>query len=458
MIPTVKQASFLADDDTFEIFYGGAAGGGKSDALLMAAAQYLHVPGYSALLLRRTFTLLNQPKGLMPRAESWWRGTAARWVEDEKTWYFPVPGGGQSTIKFGHMEHERNKFDYLSAEFQFVGYDELTEFSQTQYEFLFSRMRRTTFLQSLGVPIRMRSASNPGNTGHEWVRARFVRQEPWQKDNAGYDSERDAIFESDSGIWFPRPRFIPAVLDDNPYLDRHSYLRSLAGLDPATRQQYLKGNWDVTVGGAQFLREWFDGRYLDSAPPNIVAAVRHWDTAATAPIAGQVNNADWTVGALVGVTDGEPPEYIILHLERFQGHPGTVEHRIRETTRSDWFEWVEEKGIPVLVSMEQEPGASGKIVVDSYATRVLAGYPFVPIRSSGKKEQRSIPFANLAQARMVWMRRAGWTRSLLEEMDLFPYGEHDDQIDAVSGAINQLAQGMGLTRASSSAQRMFNWR
>lgn len=216
--PTIKQAAFLLLECR-EALFGGAAGGGKSDALLMAALQYVDVPGYAALLLRRTYADLALPGALMARAHAWLAGTAARWSETEKTWSFP----SGATLGFGYLDHPKQKYRYQSSEFQFIGFDELTQFDEAEYTYLFSRLRRGTALK---VPLRMRAASNPGGAGHDWVRRRFLL--------GGQTRERF---------------FVPATLADNPFLDRVEYAASLANLDPTTRAQLLMGDWDAEDDG-----------------------------------------------------------------------------------------------------------------------------------------------------------------------------------------------------------------
>ena len=133
----------------------------------MAALQYVDVPGYAALLFRRTYADLNLPGALMDRAHQWLGATAARWNAHDHRWTFP----SGATLTFGYLETERDKYRYQSSELQYIGFDELTQFPESQYTYLFSRLRR---LGDSEVPLRMRSASNPGGEGHEWVRARFV--------------------------------------------------------------------------------------------------------------------------------------------------------------------------------------------------------------------------------------------------------------------------------------------
>ncbi len=206
----------------------------NSDALLMAALQYVEQPGYSAILFRRTYTDLSLPGALMDRAAEWLSATDARWEAARKTWVFP----SGATLAFGYLEGARDHYRYQGAEFQYVGFDELTEFTEAQYRFLFSRLRR---LEGSKVPLRMRAASNPGGVGHEWVRRRFLDEG-----------------ESAGRI------YIPARLEDNPYLDAEQYEHSLAQLDPVTRAQLRYGDWEARAAGGMFQREWF--RIAEAAP------------------------------------------------------------------------------------------------------------------------------------------------------------------------------------------------
>ncbi len=218
------QALFLLLDCR-EAFYGGAAGGGKSDALLMAALQYADVPGYAALLLRRTYAELEKADGLIPRAEEWLARTDARRQDGGRKWVFP----SGARLEFGHCENESNKFAFQSAAYQFIGFDELTSFTESIYEYIgFSRSRRRVTGKVAKVPIRVRSASNPGNVGHGWVKARFV----------------------DEATRRPGVVFIPAKVSDNPGLDAAEYVETMAALPDALRAQLLEGDWDAFQGMA----------------------------------------------------------------------------------------------------------------------------------------------------------------------------------------------------------------
>lgn len=200
----------------------------NSDALLMAALQYVHVKGYAALLLRKSYPDLALPGALMDRGRDWLHGSEAKWDDKNKTWHFPAG----SSLTFGYLATETDKYRYKSAEFQFIGFDELTQFDEASYLYLFSRLRKPADMK---VPLRMRAASNPGDIGHAWVKARFLTPE---------GTEAGRIF-------------VPAKVDDNPHIDREEYLNSLWQLtsgDEVTYRQLREGDWDAFAG--QVFSEW----------------------------------------------------------------------------------------------------------------------------------------------------------------------------------------------------------
>lgn len=388
----MPQVKFLLSDKP-ETFYGGAAGGGKSDALLMAGLMYAQVPGYAAILFRRTYQDLSLPGALMDRAQEWLVPTDARWDAQGKTWHFP----SGATLTFGYMDAENDRFRYQSAEFQMVGFDELTQFKERDYRFLFTRIRR---LEGFPVPTRMRAASNPGGVGHDWVKMRFI------------DTPH------------PERAYVPARLSDNPYLDQEDYKRSLMFLDPVTREQYLNGDWTIREGGLMFKREWFE--VVDAVPAE-ARWVRYWDLAATDE--KKADDPDWTAGVRVGEKDGI---MYVSDVKRTRSTPQHVEQLVAQTAALD--------GLATKIRMEQEPGSAGVGVVDHYTRRVLMGYDFKGIRPTGPKEVRAAPWSSYAEAGNIKLVRGPWCADFLDEVQAFPLGSHDDQVDALTGACETLGR------------------
>lgn len=395
--PTAKQTAFLLVDAK-EVFFGGAAGGGKSDALLMAALQYVDQPKYAAILFRKTYADLALPGALMDRAKEWLapfiQSGEVRWNEKDKTFTFP----SGATLTLGYLEGDNDKYRYQSSEFQFIGFDELTQILQSCYTYMFSRLRR---LKDSIVPLRVRGASNPGGTGHDWVRQRFLVEGPAKK-----------------------RLFIPANSRDNPYLDNDSYMESLAELDPITRAQLQEGDWNVKHGGSLFSAEWFE--VVDSTPDDI-RWVRYWDLAATEPKPGK--DPDYSVGLKMGYSR-DTSKFYIGDVKRFQKTPGEVEKRIKHAAQIDGYE--------TLIFMEEEPGSSGKNNTHNYATKVLLGYPFWGVRETGGKFLRAQSASAAAERGQIKILRAPWNTDFLNEVEAFPNVNHDDQVDGLSGAYRKL--------------------
>lgn len=402
--PTVKQRAFLLMNDTKELLYGGAAGGGKSVGQLMAALQYVDVPGYSAILFRKTYADLSLPGALIDMSKQWLmpfvESKEVKWAEKEKQYTFP----SGATLNFGYLESANDCYRYQGAEFQYIGMDEVTHILPSNYRYLFSRLRKP---KSLHVPLRFRATSNPGGDFGEYYYQRFFVEGP----------EHGRIF-------------IAAGLDDNPYLDAEEYRKALDELDPVERERLLNGNWEIKASGDLFDRHWFN--IVPSASVPIMASrVRFWDMASTDPDKrkGRGRNKrepDYTVGFKLASYQGM---YWIEDIVRVQKTPHDLEQIIRETAMSD--------GYSVAIRMEKEPGSSGEITIDHYSRNILRGYDFVGIASTGSKVDRARTASAAAQAGKVLISdKCRNMLAFLDEADTFPYGMKDDTIDGFSGAFN----------------------
>lgn len=320
------------DGSAFQGLFGGAAGGGKSDALLMAAAQFVDRPEYAGVIFRRTYADLALPGAIMDRALQWWKNApGVSWNGDTKTFKFP----SGATITFAYMQHAGDELRYQGAEFQYVGWDELTHFpDKRQYRYLLSRIRRPS---NSTIPLRSMGATNPGGPGHNWVAEDF-------------DVMQD-------GKGFP---FYPARVVDNPYIDRDSYIAGLMHLHPTTRAQLLAGDWRAREPGDYFRREWF-GPLLDPEVDTWAARdcnrVRWWDLAASVK-----DGSAHTAG--VKMARHRAGVYAIEHCVSFKATPGQRDARIVDIAKSD--------GATVTVGLEIEPGSGGIAQVESIAEKLKA--------------------------------------------------------------------------------------
>lgn len=245
--PHKRQEAFSSLPDTiFEALYGGAAGGGKSEELLMLPIirGFYKEPRFKGLLLRRTYPELESE--IIVRSHEWYKHTGARYNDDKKRWTFP----SGAIIQFGHAEYERDVRKYDTAEYNYMAFDELTSFTEFQYLYLILTRCRSS---SSRLPAITRSATNPGNVGHAWVRERFIEPAPYGTVIVATlkDSNGEVILNKTSGEPVKTKRiFIQAFAEDNPYLMENdpNYVNRLEGLPEAERQAKRFGAWDTFEG------------------------------------------------------------------------------------------------------------------------------------------------------------------------------------------------------------------
>jgi len=222
------QEDFLAAAET-DVLYGGAAGGGKSYAMLVDPLRYAHRPAHRGLIIRRSMPelreLIDKSRELYPKAFP-----GCRYKEVEKLWNFP----SGAKIEFGFLERDADVYRYQGQAYSWIGFDEITHLpTEFAWNYLASRLRTT---DSEIIPY-MRCTANPGGTGATWVKKRYIDPSP-----------PNASFEGADGL---TRKFIPARLQDNPFLAHDGrYEKMLQALPPTQRQQLLDGNWDVAEGAA----------------------------------------------------------------------------------------------------------------------------------------------------------------------------------------------------------------
>ncbi len=222
------QTDFLAAPET-DVLYGGAAGGGKSYAMLVDPLRFAHRAAHRALILRRSMPelreLIDKSRELYPKAFP-----GCKFREVEKIWTFP----SGAKLEFGFLERDADVYRYQGQAYSWIGFDEITHLStEFSWNYLASRLRTT----DSEITPYMRCTANPGGAGATWVKKRYVNP-----------SEPNESFTGDDGL---TRRFIPARLEDNPYLAKDGrYEQMLKALPDVQRKQLLEGNWDITEGAA----------------------------------------------------------------------------------------------------------------------------------------------------------------------------------------------------------------
>jgi hypothetical protein len=211
----------------FEVFMGGAAGPGKTDIIVMEALRHVQFPIYRAVVLRRTFPELEE---IIDRTKEWYPGYGGEYREGKHRWYFP----SGATVNLSHMQHEDDKKKHQGKEYQYIGFDEATHFTPTQYLYLFSRART----KDSRIPVRVRAASNPGGVSHQFFKDRF---------KIGLVLPGTTIYDERTAL---SRVFIPGLLDDNPTLTINdpTYLQRLDLLPEIERQRLRYGIWDAFEG------------------------------------------------------------------------------------------------------------------------------------------------------------------------------------------------------------------
>lgn len=238
LTPTPRQADFL-NLTCREALYGGAAGGGKSEALLMWLAEGCEIPRYSGIIFRRIEDdLTNSNDSLVAKAMRMFSPLDAVPSDSGKCWRFP----SGAIVQLAGLNHEQSVMKHQGPSYHRIAFDELTHFTQSQYEFLvLSRIRSEP---NFPIYKGARGASNPGSTGHAWVRDRFITQEALDTLRALRSDE-----PCPPGLSFFTSKghgFVPARLADNPYIDQDEYRAQMSGFtDPVMRERMLNGDWSV---------------------------------------------------------------------------------------------------------------------------------------------------------------------------------------------------------------------
>ncbi len=377
----------------------------------MGALQYVDCPNYHALILRRSFQQLAKPGSLLDLSKEWlmpWRAKGeVHWSGQYNRWTFP----SGASLTFGHMENDDSVYLYQGPAFLYVAYDELTQFTEWQYRYLFSRLRKGSESE---LPVRMRAASNPGGLGHQWVKDRFIRFRP------------------------PGRIFIRAYIADNPSLNREDYIESLKELDPITKAQMLAGDWDAFQGG-RFSAKWFmaykfkateDRYYLEGRDPQGYQTCDCWRFITVDPACSEKETADYTAIGVWQVT--RENDLMLLEMIRKRLAIDRIVPEIAQACGKWGPDWV---------AIE---ASSFQWAIVNAAKR----HPDIPsvrgIEPEGKgKLARATPAIIRAGAGQIFLpEHASWVEDFVAECVQFTgdpkEDAHDDQVDCLAYAVQEL--------------------
>lgn len=445
------QERFLSIPPTVDIaIYGGAAGGGKTWALLLEPLYHVDNPGFGAVIFRRTFSEIRQEGGMWEESEKIYPNTGAQPSPGKFLWTF---SSGART-RFAYLQHEKDKFAYQGAQISLLAFDQLEHFSKSSFFYMLSRNRSLC-----GVRPYVRATCNPDADSwlagflSWWIapdgyadpdRAGKVRyfirvseELEWADDaemllerHAGYLSGLDA----DPRTLVKSAAFMPAnVYDNKILLERNpEYLANLLALPLVDRERLLKGNWKVRAeAGKLFNRAWF------SIVPGILPGgveCRFWDFGATEKkLKG--DDPDFTAGVKMRLVKGT---YCITDCVAERLGPADADRLVLNLAQQDRAA-AQRTGTRYMVRWEIEPGASGKRD-DARLRKMLAGFDAAGVRPQGDKVTRAKPLAAQSEIDNVKLVEGDWNERWLTHMHHQPDFSHDDIMDASSGAFNALTE------------------
>jgi predicted phage terminase large subunit-like protein len=464
---TGPQSQFMSTDADIAI-YGGAAGGGKTWALLLDLLRWYRDPNYHAIVFRRTYDELRGSNGLFTTACELYGALGGRPNKSTFVIDFPYfyPDGSAdakkrgASIKFTHLQHEDDVHKHDGKEYSIIAFDELATFTEYQFDYMRSRLRS----KARFVPY-IRCTTNPEdpNIGEPWLR-KFVYW--WIDPHTGYpipdragktryfiregsdyifgDSKQELISDY-PGLFaglkvhpetiIKSLTFIPAKVTDNmKLLERNpEYIGTLSTMPERERKRLLDGCWNVSSEkGGYFDRKNIIIREAEGIPKDFDRMVRCWDLAETEPDSKVQHrkDPDYTVGLLAGWSNATKIMYV-LDIERFRHGPAEVERKVRDITEKDAHIW----GL-VETHIERVP-VGGQTIIEHY-NRLLSGFPVYDHKHQLPKIKRAVPVSAAVEKHRVIFKNAIWNSALISEAESFGLknARHDDQVDTLAMAYN----------------------
>jgi len=429
------QSRFIRSRANIAIF-GGAAGGGKRWGLLAEPLRHIHHPRFGGVIFRREATQIRNQGGLWDESCELYPLLGGLGSVSGLRWKFP----SGARMRFAHLENEKDRFSWQGSQIPYIGFDELTHFTESQFFYFLSRNR-----SMLGFPGYIRASTNP--LADSWV-AKFI--EWWIDQRTGYPiPERDGVIRwmvmnGNDRVWgnsseeliakfgpesMPKSvTFIRARVTDNKILlaKDPQYLANLKALPYVDRMQLLEGNWMVRPAAGNFFKRRYFTIVKDIPRGLIVRTVRCWDRAATKPLTPS-DDPDWTCGVKVSIDRNGV--FYVEHVERMRDTPLQVDLAMKVIASQD--------GPEVEIGIFEDPGAAGKGEAQATVRR-FAGSMITVERATKDKVTQAKAASAQAEAGNIRIVEGPWNEEFIRELENFPEGPHDDQVDPLGHAIRLL--------------------
>ena len=440
------QTQFMASSADI-IIYGGAAGGGKTYALLLEALRHKDVKSFGAVIFRHNYNQITAEGGLWDASQKIFNQVPDAHSRKSPKLHWRFDGGAK--LSFAHIERDEDLKSWQGTEIAYIGFDELTHFTKHQFLYMLSRNRTTC-----GIRPYVRATCNPDSDS--WV-AEFISW--WIDQETGYAiPERSGqirwmVVLNDIIYWGDTPEelakkyevnvedcksvtFIASRLEDNKILMESDpgYLANLKAMTEVDMERLLRGNWKIKAAVGSFFKRSQVGEILTEVPKDLVAVCRGWDLAATDK--DEDDEAAFTAGVLMGRR--ENGRFVIIDVINRQLKAGDVRSTVLVTAKMDHakYAWCRQR-------LPQDPGQAGKDQKASYM-EMLAGFDVHMIPESGDKATRAEPMAAQWQHGMFDLVAGEWNEAYLNQLESFPDSKWKDMVDASSSAFNEITLGMGF--------------
>lgn len=437
-----RQTQFL-ESSADVVIYGGAAGGGKTYALLIECLRHFNNSDAGAVVFRRTYGQITAEGGMWDEAAGLYPLFGAESNSGDMSYTFE----SGYRVKFSHLQHEKDRLQWKGAQIPLICFDQLEDFTEAQFWYLLSRSRSAR----AGFKPYIRATCNPvppqDITGG-WLPKLIA----WWIDDQGYAIEERAgivryfVRVNEELHWsdddeelverFPRSRpksltFIPAKLEDNPLLTDADpdYRANLEALPRVERLRLLGGNWKVRPqAGTVFDRSNFGT--VPAMPTDVPRWVRYWDKA------GTQDGGKYSSGTLLGQRANG--RLVVANVTRGQWSAHKRNTVMLQKAAAD--KALGGPDVPVTTWIEQEPGSGGKESAE-ISVQDFVGHDVRVDRVTGSKYDRAQPWAAQVEAGNVDLVAGDWNEPFLEEHHNFTGRDSDtytDQVDSAAGACNKL--------------------